>query len=92
MCHVSKLKRCSNRPTFTLFRLIFRFVIAGVTLVIIDTKARIISCHGYKTCQRLLESNGSPFLYVVFYAFSNREVLNIVHNAGISICVSDIER
>ena len=74
----SKLKRCSNyRPTFTLFRLIFRFVIASVTLVIIDTKARIISCHGYKTCQRLLESNGSPFLYVVFYAFSSRKVLTL---------------
>lgn len=77
----SKLKRCSNyRPTFTLFRLIFRFVIASVTLVIIDTKARIISCHGYKAFQRLLESNADSFsLHRVYYAFSSREVLNIVH-------------
>lgn len=101
-------KKCSNyRPTFVkiqmwtqLFRLIFRFVVTSV-IPWLGNYRRHASFHATATKPRSFQS--SPFPYVVFTTLFRTEMLcvskksmqrywNIVRNAGISICASDIER
>lgn len=100
-------KKCSNyRPTFVkiqmwtqLFRLIFRFVVILAwyrDLVIIEGThhfmPRLQSRVPFKALLFLMSLFRTEMLWMCVSKKSMQRYWNIVRNAGISICASDIER